>query len=71
MRRVYQHLFTDVADIFLSIFSIHSLDADEIYQLNNDLKSNGWGAINFIEIENSLELVWNFQLIYHLQTFYW
>lgn len=57
MRRVYQHLFTDVADIFLSIFSIHSLDADEIYQLNNDLKSNGWGAINFIEIENSLELV--------------
>ena len=60
IRRVYQHLYTDVADIFYEY--IHSLNADEIFELDEDLKSNGWGAINLLKIENSLELLSIFQL---------
>ena len=39
IRRVYQSLYLDVADIFFEY--IQSLDPDEIQQLNEDLKSNG------------------------------
>ena len=37
-RRVYQSLFVDVADNFVEY--IHSLDVDEIQQLDDDLKAN-------------------------------
>ena len=36
---VYQKIFTDIADIFFEY--IHSLDADEVQQLDDDLKSKG------------------------------
>ena len=39
IRRVYQYLFTEVADIFLEY--THSLDPNEIEQLDDDIKSNG------------------------------
>ena len=39
LRRVYQFLFVDVADSFIEY--IHSLDVDEIQELDNDLKVNG------------------------------
>ena len=38
--RVYQSLYSDLADIFFEY--IHSLNPDEIQQLNKHLKSNGW-----------------------------
>ena len=62
LRRVYQHLYADIADIFIEY--IHSLDADEIQELDEDLKTNGWGAKTALEIENSLELLSIFQLYY-------
>ena len=40
-RRVYQLLFIDLDDIFIEY--IPSLDLDEIQQMDNDIKSNGWG----------------------------
>ena len=40
-RRVYQSLFIDITDIFIEY--IQSLDLDEIQQMDNDIKSNGWG----------------------------
>ena len=62
IRRVYQYLFTEVADIFLKY--IHSSDSDEIQQLDDYIKSNGWGFINNIpEMENSVEST--FHLFYH------
>ena len=64
LRRVYQHLYADIADIFIEY--IHSLDADEIQELDEDLKTNGWGAKTLLEIENSFELSSIFQLIYYL-----
>ena len=64
IRRVYQHLYADIADIFIEY--IHSLDADEIQELDEDLKTNGWGAKTLLEIENSFELSSIFQLIYYL-----
>ena len=39
MRRVYKDLFTEVADIFLEY--IHSLDPNEIQQLEDDIKVMG------------------------------
>ena len=64
IRRVYQYPFIEVADIFLEY--IHSLDSDEIQQLDDDIQSNGWGFINnILEINNSVELLSTFQLLYH------
>ena len=47
-RRVYQPLLVDVADTFTQY--IHSLDLDEIQQLNDDLEANGWGITSLREI---------------------
>ena len=41
-RRVYQSLFIDITDIFIE--NIQSIDLDEIQQMDNDRKSNGWGG---------------------------
>ena len=56
--RVYQNLYADIADIFFEY--IHILDPDEIEQLVNDIKNNGRGVINLLEIDNSLELLSTF-----------
>ena len=49
IRWVYQHLYADIADI--SFEYIHSLDPDEIQQLDKDVKTNEWGIIvNFSTI---------------------
>ena len=61
--RVYQHLYADIFDIFFEY--IHSLDSGEIQQLDDDIKTNGWGVINLLEIDNAFELLSNLQLFYH------
>ena len=61
---MYQNLYVDIADTFIE--NIHSLDADEIQELDEDLKTNGWGAKTLLEIQNSFELLSFFQLLYYL-----
>ena len=39
IRRVYQYLYADIADIFFEF--VHSLDPNEIQELDEDIKSNG------------------------------
>ena len=63
IRRVYQHLYADVIDIFFE--NIRFLDPDEIQQLNDDIKTNGWEIISLLEIDNTSELLSTFQLFYH------
>ena len=41
-RRFYQSLFVDIADIFINY--MHSLEPDEIKQLDDDIKANRWGG---------------------------
>ena len=41
-RRVYQSLFSDIAESFFEY--IHSLNPNEIQELDSDLKANGWGV---------------------------
>ena len=53
--RFYQCIFTEVADIFLEY--IHCLYPNEIQQLDNDIKSNGWGFINLLNINNSVWII--------------
>ena len=38
---------------------------DEIKQLDNDRKTNGWGVKSIVEIENSVELLCIFQMFYY------
>ena len=60
---MYQHLYADIADIFFKY--IHSLDQDQIQQLDGDINTNGWGVINSFKIDNALELLSTFKLFYH------
>ena len=46
---MYQSLFADIADIFTEF--IHSLDPDEIRELDDDIKINRWGIKSLIEVE--------------------
>ena len=41
------------------------LDPDEIQELDQDIKSNGWGVKNVLGIENALDLLAIFQPFYH------
>ena len=50
-RRIYQSVFADVANIFIE--HIHSFNQDEIFELNEDIKFNGWGAKHISEIEDA------------------
>ena len=61
---MYQNLYADIVDTFIE--NIHSLDADEIQELDEDLKTNGWGAKTLLDIQNSFELLSFFQLLYYL-----
>ena len=62
-RRVYQSLFVDIADSFIEY--ILSLNVDEIQQLDDDLKANGWGTKSLLEIENAYEPLTIFQMFYY------
>ena len=42
IRRVYQNLYSDIADIFYEY--VYSLDPNEIKELDQDIKSNRWGV---------------------------
>ena len=64
LRCVYQSLFVDLADAFIEY--IHTLDADEIQQLDDDIKANGYGVKSLLEIENSYELLKIFKLFHYL-----
>ena len=65
IRRVYQHIYTDIADIFFEY--IHSLDLDEIQGLDKEIKSNGWGVKNLLDIGKAMELLSVFQT-FHQNT---
>ena len=63
-RRVYQALFIDIADSFIEY--IHSLDINEIQELDDDLKALGWRVKSLLEVENVYDLVTVFQNFYYL-----
>ena len=44
---------------------IHILELDEIEQMDNDLKANGWGVRLVVEIEDAFELLCIFQMLYY------
>ena len=45
IRRVYQHMYSDIADIFFEYVHsyVHSYDLDEIQELDEEMKANEWG----------------------------
>ena len=53
-------MFIEITDT--SIRYVKDLSHDEIDQLDDDIKSNGWRAQPIVEIENSIELLRIFQM---------
>ena len=63
-RRAYQSLFPDFAESFFEY--IHSLDPDEIQELDSELKANAWGVQSITEIQDVHHLLTIFQMFYYL-----
>ena len=63
-RRAYQSLFPDIAESFFEY--IHSLDPEEIQELDSDLKANAWGVQSITEIQDVHHLLTIFQMFYYL-----
>ena len=62
-RRVYQHLYYDIAELFFEY--IRSIDLYEQQDIEEDLKINGWGAVeNIRNIKDSMRLFHIFQDFY-------
>ena len=56
--------FFDIADSFIDY--IHSLDINEIQELDDDPKANGWGVKPLLQVEDAYELLTIFQIFYCL-----
>ena len=67
-RRVYQPLFSDIAESFFEY--MYSLDPDEIQELHSNLKANGWGVQSITEIQDVhyLQTVFNDVLLSQWET---
>ena len=63
-RLVYQSLLIEIADTFIQYRN--NLSPDKIYQLDDDIRSNGCGAQSIVEIESSVELLRKFQMFYYI-----
>ena len=62
-RRVYQELYYDIAELFYKY--IQSIDLYEQQDIEEDLKINGWGAVeNIRTIKDSMRLMNIFQDFY-------
>ena len=57
-RRVNQSLYVDIADTFIQY--IHSLKPEEIQQLDNNIRANGWAIESIVDIKKSVELLQSF-----------
>ena len=62
-RRVYQHLYFDIAELFHE--NIQSIDLYEQQDIEEDMKINGWGTVeNIRSIKDSMRLLNIFQDFY-------
>ena len=62
-RRVYQSPFVDIADVFIQY--IRLLELDEIKQLEDNIRANGWGVESIVDIQNYFEFLQIFILFYY------
>ena len=62
-RRVYQHLYYDIAQLFAEY--VKSMSSYELQDIDEDIKTNGWGVKNIIDIDNTFELLSFFQLFHY------
>ena len=62
-RRAYQYLYFDIADLFLGY--VKSMDSYQIQDIEEDMKANGWGAVEKIsELNDSIRMLNTFQDFY-------
>ena len=51
-------MYVDIADTFIQY--IHSLKPEEIQQLDDDIRANGWAIESIVDIKKSAELLQGF-----------
>ena len=61
-RRVYQQLHLDIVELFADY--VRSLSSYELQDINEDIKTNGWGIKKVTEIQDAQELLKIFQNFY-------
>ena len=64
LRRVYQQLYLDVAELFAEF--IRSLSSSELQDFDEDISANGWGIKKISEVSDAQELLKIFQDFYTL-----
>ena len=62
-RWVYQSLNIDIADTFIQY--IHSFEAGEIQQLDDDIKANGWEIALVVYVQNYIVPLQCFEFFYY------
>ena len=61
-RRVYQHLYYDLAELFGEY--VQSMSSFELQDIDEDIKINGWGLQKVSEVKDSMKLLNIFQDFY-------
>ena len=64
VRRVYQQLYLDIAELFAEF--IRSLSSSELQVFDEDISANGWGIKKISEVSDAQELIKIFQDFYSL-----
>ena len=63
-RRVYQQLYIDISELFAEI--IRSIDSLNLQDIDDDIKSNGWGIKKITDVNNAKDFMTIFQTFYQL-----
>ena len=61
-RTVYLHLWIDISELFAEF--IRSVLPLDLQDMDENIKSNGWGIKKLTDVENSLDLINIFQTFY-------
>ena len=63
-RRVYQQLWLDISELFADF--IRSIDSLNLQDMDEDIKSNGWGIKKITDVTNAEDFMNIFQTFYQL-----
>ena len=63
-RRVYQQLWIDISELFAEF--IRSISPLDLQDINEDVKSNGWGIKKITDVKNDQDFISIFQTFYQI-----
>ena len=63
-RRVYQQLWIDISELFAEF--TRSISPLHLQDINEDIKSNGWGIKKITDVNNAQDFISIFQTFYQI-----